>query len=319
MVTTKETNIHQINNDIDKDESDAKIFPQKLMEILSDPANEDAIAWHPNGKVFVIINRQIFSKHVLPKYFRKTKYPSFTRKLNRWNFTRLTRGRQQGMYYHEFFQRGKENLCTQMYCNNNHAKFAVSAKLNNTSSPPPLFPQDKDSEIIALLATSTANTTTSKLQLSQNLSKVCSAPQVISAPLYDLSKQPSLMTTKCSFLPFSRTCARLIEHDLQKRVALLQQQEIQLETELINSQQDELLRKQEDQILLKQKQDHQLLKEYQQQQRTQSLMSQTTAIQLLSQQQALEKEATCLRLQLALMQQQSLPTQHILKCRASAA
>lgn len=118
------------DDDLQDDEFDenAKIFPQRLMEILSEPSNADAITWLPHGEAFIIINRQKFSNQILPKYFRKTKYTSFTRKLNRWNFTRVTRGPELGAYYHEFFQRGNEALCTQMYCKNDRAKFAVTLK-----------------------------------------------------------------------------------------------------------------------------------------------------------------------------------------------
>lgn len=114
--------------DDDEGDENAKIFPQRLMEILSNPNNQDAISWLPHGKAFLIVNRQRFADRVLPHYFRKTKYTSFTRKLNRWNFTRVTRGPELGAYYHEFFQRGNEALCTQMYCKNDRAKFAVAGK-----------------------------------------------------------------------------------------------------------------------------------------------------------------------------------------------
>lgn len=106
----------------------AKIFPQKLMEILSEPSNSDSIVWLPNGKVFMIVDRNKFAQKVLPHYFGKTKYASFTRKLNRWNFTRMTRGREPAAYSHEFFQRDNEALCTQMYCNNDRAKFATLSR-----------------------------------------------------------------------------------------------------------------------------------------------------------------------------------------------
>mmetsp|Transcript_30852 Transcript_30852/g.46815 ORF Transcript_30852/g.46815 Transcript_30852/m.46815 type:complete len:250 (+) Transcript_30852:169-918(+) len=119
------------NQPLPEDDIDnAKIFPQKLMEILSDASNNKAIAWLPHGKAFVILNREKLSNEVLPKYFRKTKYTSFTRKLNRWNFARVNRGSELGAYYHEFFQRGKEELCIQMYCKNDRAKFAVMSKDN---------------------------------------------------------------------------------------------------------------------------------------------------------------------------------------------
>lgn len=67
-----------------------EIFPQRLMEILSDPSLSEIISWLPHGRSFVIIRPDIFTEEVLPKYMppvdsrASTKYPSFTRKLNRW-------------------------------------------------------------------------------------------------------------------------------------------------------------------------------------------------------------------------------------------
>jgi hypothetical protein len=133
MIDAKQIKFEDVLPEDDFDEN-AKIFPQRLMEILSEPFNIDAITWLPHGKAFIIINRQKFSDQILPKYFRKTKFTSFTRKLNRWNFTRVTRGPELGAYYHEFFQRGNEALCTQMYCKNDRAKFAVSKVAPNTAS-----------------------------------------------------------------------------------------------------------------------------------------------------------------------------------------
>jgi hypothetical protein len=61
------------------------IFPQRLMSILGDGRNDDAICWLPHGRAFIIRNRKIFSEKVMPRFFpRKSKYSSFTRKLNRW-------------------------------------------------------------------------------------------------------------------------------------------------------------------------------------------------------------------------------------------
>ena len=67
-----------------------EIFPQRLMDILSDRSLSDVISWLPHGRSFVIIRPDIFTEQVLPKYLppvdarTSTKYPSFTRKLNRW-------------------------------------------------------------------------------------------------------------------------------------------------------------------------------------------------------------------------------------------
>lgn len=65
-------------------------FPHKLMSILNDPTVSDAVSWLPHGKSFVIIRPDVFTERVLPAYLppvdarSSTKYPSFTRKLNRW-------------------------------------------------------------------------------------------------------------------------------------------------------------------------------------------------------------------------------------------
>ena len=68
-----------------EEDDDSKIFPQKLMEILNDPENQEAICWLPHGNAFTVRNRELFSEKVMPRYFsRKAKYSSFTRKLNRW-------------------------------------------------------------------------------------------------------------------------------------------------------------------------------------------------------------------------------------------
>ena len=67
-----------------------EIFPQKLMEILADSSLTDIVSWLPHGQSFVIIRPDLFCEEVLPRYLPpadsrgSTKYPSFTRKLNRW-------------------------------------------------------------------------------------------------------------------------------------------------------------------------------------------------------------------------------------------
>ena len=72
-----------------------EIFPQKLMDILSDTSLSDIVSWLPHGRSFVIIRPDLFCEKVLPKYLPpvdsrgSTKYPSFTRKLNRWYVSRI--------------------------------------------------------------------------------------------------------------------------------------------------------------------------------------------------------------------------------------
>ena len=67
-----------------------EIFPQRLMAVLNDVSLSDVVSWLPHGKSFVIIRPDVFTEKVMPAYFPpvdargSTKYPSFTRKLNRW-------------------------------------------------------------------------------------------------------------------------------------------------------------------------------------------------------------------------------------------
>mmetsp|Transcript_35067 Transcript_35067/g.73034 ORF Transcript_35067/g.73034 Transcript_35067/m.73034 type:complete len:312 (-) Transcript_35067:1016-1951(-) len=118
---------HNGKADYDGEEEDSKIFPQRLMEILTDEQFADAICWLPHGKAFIIRNRQLFADQVMPKFFsRKAKYSSFTRKLNRWNFVRVSSGPELGAYYHEYFLRDKPHLAAQMFCKNARSKLAMA-------------------------------------------------------------------------------------------------------------------------------------------------------------------------------------------------
>ncbi|CAJ1952404.1 unnamed protein product [Cylindrotheca closterium] len=99
-----------------------EIFPQKLMEILSDETLSDVVSWLPHGRSFVVVRPDIFTAKVLPKYLppidsrSSTKYPSFTRKLNRWGFRQATKGPDSGAFHHPLFRRDNPELCLQMEC-----------------------------------------------------------------------------------------------------------------------------------------------------------------------------------------------------------
>ena len=87
------------------------------MEMLDDPQNSEMMAWLPHGRAFAIYRKREFATDVLPKYFQKAaKYSSFTRKLNRWGFVRVTRGPETGAYYHQLFRRNERRLVLQMTC-----------------------------------------------------------------------------------------------------------------------------------------------------------------------------------------------------------
>jgi hypothetical protein len=64
-----------------------------LMEFADQQNKEECcVAWLPDGKSFIIRNPDEFTRQLVPKYFKATKFSSFTRKLYRWGFRQVNRG-----------------------------------------------------------------------------------------------------------------------------------------------------------------------------------------------------------------------------------
>ena len=107
-----------------------KYFPQILMEVLnrtsSDPNIAEILAWNDDGTSFRILSRQGLEEIVMPQYFAtlpgnkatsSAKYASFTRKLNRWGFRRITaKGPDMGNFHHYQFRRDEPELIALMEC-----------------------------------------------------------------------------------------------------------------------------------------------------------------------------------------------------------
>jgi HSF-type DNA-binding len=78
---------------------------------------EFCVAWLPEGKSFVIRNPDEFARQVVPKFFKATKFSSFTRKLYRWGFRQINRGIGPDdpiIFGNEFFERDNEELMSKM-------------------------------------------------------------------------------------------------------------------------------------------------------------------------------------------------------------
>merc|ERR1719384_2868821 len=82
-----------------------KNFPSKLFDVVSNEAYSEIVQWLPGGKVFIIHDKKRFASELLPRYFKQSQFTSFTRKLSRWNFHRVTRGLLMGAYFHKYFQK----------------------------------------------------------------------------------------------------------------------------------------------------------------------------------------------------------------------
>jgi hypothetical protein len=93
-------------------------FPQKLHQMLSDLQNEEGgieiASFLHHGRAFAIHKPKEFVKKVMSKYFRMSRFSSFQRQLNLYEFQRITEGPDKGAYYHELFVQGRPLLCTQI-------------------------------------------------------------------------------------------------------------------------------------------------------------------------------------------------------------
>eukprot|EP00956_Cyclotella_meneghiniana_P027723 scaffold62892_cov45-Cyclotella_meneghiniana.AAC.1 len=86
-------------------------FPDRLHAVLSNRSLSDIIAWLPSGKSFCILNKDEFTKKILPMYFKESKFASFDRRLKRWGFRKaFTTGQKQVILTHDLFQKDRLDL-----------------------------------------------------------------------------------------------------------------------------------------------------------------------------------------------------------------
>jgi len=91
-------------------------FPFRLHNMLDDAERSDhahIVSWCSGGESFKIHEpTKLIS--VLQKYFRQSKFKSFLRQLQGYNFKRITRGKDQGVVSHPLFLRGRRSVSTLM-------------------------------------------------------------------------------------------------------------------------------------------------------------------------------------------------------------
>lgn len=87
--------------------------PEDLRQMLEDAeqeGNSKVVSWLPHGRAFKIHDKKVFSRDILPRYFRASKYTYFSDALRIWGWQRLKQGRDKGAYYHKLFVKGQPQL-----------------------------------------------------------------------------------------------------------------------------------------------------------------------------------------------------------------
>jgi hypothetical protein len=89
-------------------------FPRKLHALLEEAGEkgfQNLICWQSGGKSFKVLKSGRFTKTILPKYFKQTKFISFQRQLNIYGFQKIHHGPNKGGYVHAYLIQGIPDLC----------------------------------------------------------------------------------------------------------------------------------------------------------------------------------------------------------------
>eukprot|EP00956_Cyclotella_meneghiniana_P037234 scaffold135711_cov77-Cyclotella_meneghiniana.AAC.6 len=89
--------------DSDEDANPKIPFPVILHALVSNPETDHCIHWLPDGNLFSISDKKKFAEEILPKLDGHAKFTSFTRRLKRWGFSRISSGPQIGAYQNPDF------------------------------------------------------------------------------------------------------------------------------------------------------------------------------------------------------------------------
>ncbi len=114
-------------------------FPFRLYHMLEEASKagfEEIVSWLPDGNAFVVHNREKFTDCVMKKFFSHTKWKSFLRQLNLYNFQRLSkRGPGHGSCYaHPFLIRGEIEKCNQIQRSSHMMGAASSSRVSADTS-----------------------------------------------------------------------------------------------------------------------------------------------------------------------------------------
>lgn len=167
-------------------------FPVVLHEVLENDKYYHIIHWNDHGRSFVIVNKDLFTKEILPKYFYSMKqYASFHRQLNSYGFLRINKVGSLDRYsfYHEMFIKGHAQLAfhlprARQNCNRVRVSLDTNTEPDFTKYPP----------VTTTMTATTANNTGTKKKVSCVENKLKNKNSVdVSSTLRNLQEDKSMI------------------------------------------------------------------------------------------------------------------------------